>query len=269
MTSTLQVAAVQMSATQDPTENLAQIRAYAASAADAGADLVVFPEAAMARFGTHLNEVAEPLDGPFADGVRTIAEEYGVLVVAGMFTPAGEDAEGGSQGPRGRRVHNTLLATGRGVEASYRKIHLFDAFGSRESDTVAPGDEHVVLEALGTRIGLTTCYDVRFADQFTALGRAGAEVVVLPASWGDGPAKAEQWDLLCRARAMDAQAWLLAADQAWSPPIGRAPLGVGRSMLVDPNGVVRAQLDAAEGLLAGRIDLELVAATRERVPVLG
>ena len=125
-----------------------------------------------------------------------------------------------------RGVYNTLLATGPLVVfyVAYRKIHLFDAFGARESDLVAPGRERVVIEVGGVRVGLATCFDLRFADQFTALGRDGAELVVVPASWGAGPGKEEQWDLLTRARATDAQAWLLACDQAWAPPTGSDPL---------------------------------------------
>lgn len=251
------LAAAQIQATADPTENLDQLRRATARAASAGAQVVVFPEATMARFGSPLGTLAEPLDGPFAAGVRAAASEHGVLIVAGMFTP-------GSDG----RVRNTLLATGAGVEASYDKIHLYDAFGSRESDTVEPGTAHVTVEAFGTTIGLATCYDLRFADQFTALGRAGAEVICVPASWGDGPGKAEQWDVLVRARAMDAQAWLVACDMAWSPPEGAAPLGIGRSAVVDALGGVRARLGHTPDVLVTTVDTGIIEDIRARVPIL-
>ena len=117
-------------------------------------------------------------------------------------------------------------------------------------------------------VGLATCYDVRFADQFTRLGRRGAQVVLVPASWGDGPGKAEQWDLLTRARAADAQAWLVGVDQAWRRPWGKAPLGIGRSVVVDPMGAVRQRLDAGPGMLLADLDVETVRQARERVPVL-
>lgn len=253
----LTVAAAQILATDDPTHNLAQVRDATARAADAGAQIVVFPEATMARFGSPLRSLAEPLDGRFAEGVRAAAAAGDVLVVAGMFTPA----------PDGR-VRNTLLATGAGVEASYDKIHLYDAFGARESDTVEPGTRHVTVEAYGTTIGLATCYDLRFADQFTALGRAGAQVVCVPASWGEGPGKAEQWDVLVRARAMDAQAWLVACDMAWTPPVGADPLGLGRSAVADPLGGIRGRLGHAPDLLVTTIDTDVVEAVRARVPVL-
>jgi deaminated glutathione amidase len=133
----------------------------------------------------------------------------GVVVIAGLFEPA-----------PGGRVHNTLLATGPGIDASYRKIHLYDAFGSRESDLVAPGKELVTITVQIVTIGLATCYDLRFADQFTALGRAGAELIVVPASWGAGPGKEEQWDLLTRAR------------PTWTPRSARPPANAYLSLTV-------------------------------------
>ncbi|HRW19108.1 MAG TPA: carbon-nitrogen hydrolase family protein [Dermatophilaceae bacterium] len=254
---TLRVAAVQLSSGPDPVANLAQAAELVARAADDGARLVVLPEAAMACFGTRLREIAEPVDGAFGTGLRELAARHTVTIVAGMFEPADDG-----------RVHNTLLLTGPDGEATYRKIHLYDAFGSRESAVVNPGTEHVVVDACGTRIGLATCYDVRFADQFTALGRAGAQVVALPASWGDGPGKAEQWDLLVRARAMDAQAYLVAAGQAWVAGQEREPLGIGRSAVTDPLGRVVARLGHEPGVLVTTIDLGLVPDVRERVPIL-
>jgi predicted amidohydrolase len=254
---TLRLAAAQLTSGSDPAINLATATEAVRRAADAGAELVALPEATLASFGSDLRTVAEPLDGPFATGLRKLAAELGVVVVAGLFEPA----------PDGR-VHNTLLATGPGVDASYRKIHLYDAFGSRESDLVAPGKELVTITVQGVTVGLATCYDLRFADQFTALGRAGAELIVVPASWGAGPGKEEQWDLLTRARASDAQAWLLACDQAWTPPVGTDPLGIGRSVLADPLGRIHTRLGSDPDLLVANLDTTLCQTTRQRVPIL-
>jgi deaminated glutathione amidase len=253
----LRVAAAQISSGPDPQANLTTIGDAVREAADRGARLVVLPEASMARFGSDLRGVAQPLDGEWAASVRRLAGDAGVVVVVGMFEPAGDG-----------RVHNTLLVTGPGVETSYRKIHLFDAFGARESELVAPGAERVVVDVAGVRVGLATCFDLRFADQFTALGRQGAQLVVVPASWGFGPGKEEQWDLLTRARAADAQAWLVACDQAWTPPVGSHPLGLGRSVLVDPVGQVRSRLGQEPGLLVADVDVADVEATRARIPIL-
>lgn len=211
----------------------------------------------MACVGTPPVAVAQPLDGPFATGVRTLADSLGITVIVGMYEPA----DGG-------RAHNTLLACGPWGQAGYRKIHLFDAFGSRESDHIAPGHDVVTLDLDGIRVGLATCFDIRFAEQFVAMGTAGAQLVVVPASWSEGPGKAEQWDLLTRARAADAQAWLLAVGQAWVPPRGSAPLGIGRSVLVDPVGRVAVRLGPEPGLLLGDLDTARVDTVRASVPVL-
>lgn len=263
----LRVAGAQFTATGDPAENLIRIDELTARAAAGGARLVVHPEAAMASFAGRLDTVAEPLDGRFADGVRALADRHEVTVVVGMFTPADEIT---TEAGRSRaRVHNTLLVTGPGTtETTYRKIHLYDAFDTRESDTVAPGEALATVDVEGWRVGLATCYDVRFADQFTALAGRGAELVALPASWGDGPGKADQWDLLTRARAHDAQAWLLAVDQAWTKNSVNGPLGIGRSCLSDPAGAVRARLDGGEGVLLADIERDLVRRTRAAVPIL-
>ena len=258
----LRVALCQVASTSDPEQTLSLVRDGIEAAAAAGAALAVFPEATLARFGTPLAEVAQPLDGPWAGEVRRLARAADLVVVIGTFTPAS-----------GGRVRNTLLATGPGVEERYDKIHLFDAFGARESDRVAPGDRLVTLEVSGVRVGLATCYDLRFPPLFTALAAAGAEVVVVPASWGDGQGKAEQWDLLVRARALDCTSWLLACDQAEPTtaglrPVRGAPGGIGRSLAVSPLGQVRGSLDAGPGLLVVDIDTDEVHQVRERLPVL-
>ena len=127
----MRVALAQIRSGTEPSANLGLVEDYTRRAADAGARLVLFPEATMCRFGVPLAPIAEPLDGAWATGVRQIAERAGVVVVAGMFVPADEDGAG--------RVTNTLIATGPGVDAHYDKIHLYDAFGFTESKTVAPG----------------------------------------------------------------------------------------------------------------------------------
>ncbi|MGW1281709.1 carbon-nitrogen hydrolase family protein [Streptomyces tsukubensis] len=258
----MRIALSQLTTGPDPARNLGLVREQTRLAADAGARLVAFPEATMACFGTRLAPVAEPLDGPWATEVRQIAKETGAVVVAGMFTPA---ADG--------RVTNTLLATGPGVETSYDKIHLYDAFGFTESATVAPGSRVVTFDLEGVRIGLATCYDVRFPELFRAHADAGAVVSLLPASWGAGEGKRDQWELLVRARALDATLWVAAVDQAdpaatGAPAAPGAPTGIGHSAVVGPDGTVRERLPAAPGLLIADIDPDEVAAVRRAVPVL-
>jgi deaminated glutathione amidase len=257
----MRVALAQILATDDPKANLELVRDHTALAAQQGATVVVFPEATMCRFGVSLKPVAEPLDGPWATEVRAIAEQHGVLVVAGMFTPTDDG-----------RVTNTLLAVGRGVDTSYDKIHLYDAFGFAESRTVAPGSSPVVVEVDGETLGLAVCYDVRFPELFRALADRGASTVLLPASWGAGEGKIEQWELLVRARAVDSTTFVVACDQA--DPLargldpGKAPRGVGHSLVASPTGTVVESLADDPGLLVVDVDTAAVAKVREVLPVL-
>ncbi|MFC4856209.1 carbon-nitrogen hydrolase family protein [Actinophytocola glycyrrhizae] len=249
----MRVALSQITSSPSPSSNLDLVAAQVKAAAADGASVVLFPEATMACFGTSLGPLAERLDGPWASAVRAIAAEHDVLVVAGMFTPA----------PDGR-VFNTLLATGRDRHVGYDKVHLYDAFGFQESRTVAPGDELVVLGDLG----LATCYDVRFPGVFTGLADRGAAVVLLGASWGAGPGKREQWELLVRARALDSTCWVVACGQADPGVASKAPTGIGHSLVAAPDGSVFASLGADPELLVVDLDLDLVAKTRENIPVL-
>ncbi|MGW2766623.1 carbon-nitrogen hydrolase family protein [Streptomyces sp. NPDC001275] len=254
----MRIALSQLTTGPDPDKNLRLVEEWTRRAADAGARVVVFPEASMACFGTPLAPLAEPLDGSWADGVRQIARATGTVIVAGMFTPAA-----------GGRVANTLLATGPGVEASYDKIHLYDAFGYRESDSVAAGSATTVIDVDGVRLGLATCYDVRFPELFRAHADAGAVATLLAASWGAGPGKVKQWELLVRARSLDATVWLAAVDQAnpGAEP-GPAPTGIGHSRVVGPDGTVRHALGAEPELLVADLDVDEVAAVRQKTSVL-
>ncbi|TDV46251.1 carbon-nitrogen hydrolase family protein [Actinophytocola oryzae] len=249
----MRVALSQITSTPSPDENLSTVAEQVKTAAADGASVVLFPEAMMACFGTSLGPLAEQLDGPWASGVREIAADHDVLVVAGMFTPA----------PDGR-VFNTLLATGRDRHVGYDKIHLYDAFGFQESRTVAPGEELVVLGD----VGIATCYDVRFPGVFTGLADKGASVVLLGASWGAGPGKVEQWELLVRARALDSTCFVVACGQADPGRPTKAPTGVGHSLVAAPDGSVVAAAGSSPELLVVDLDLDLVEKTRANIPVL-
>jgi deaminated glutathione amidase len=264
----MRIALAQILSGTDPAANLQLVREYTARAADAGATLVVFPEATMCRFGVPLGPIAQPVDGPWADGVRRIATDSGVTVVAGMFTPAGAG-----------RVTNTLIAAGPGApnqpDTHYDKIHLYDAFGFTESRTVAPGREPVVITVEGIGVGLTVCYDIRFPALYTELARRGAQLIAVCASWGSGPGKLEQWTLLARARALDSMSYIAAAGQAdpgdtlaGSGSGAGAPTGVGGSLVASPLGQVVASAAAHPQLVVADIDLDKVADAREKIAVL-
>ena len=257
----MRVALCQLPVSPDPAVNLGRVRGAAADAARRGAELAVFPEATQARFGADLRAIAEPLDGEFGAGLAQTARECGLALVAGVFEPA----------PDGR-VYNTAAAYDEGgnLVAAYRKIHLFDALGERESAVVAPGSEPVVADLAGMRIGLATCYDIRFPELFRALAARGAELVVVPAAWAAGLFKEEHWVTLVRARAIENTVWVAAAGQVPDPdsPPTRAPTGVGRSMLVDPLGTVRADVGSWPGVGVGDLDAAVIAQVRTVLPVL-
>ena len=260
----MRIALAQILSGTEPAANLELVGEYTRRAADAGAKLVVFPEATMCRFGVPLAPVAEPIEGPWATGVRRIAADSGVTVVAGMFTPSGDG-----------RVTNTLIAAGSGSpnepDVRYDKIHLYDAFGFTESRTVAPGHEPVVVSVDGVGVGLSICYDVRFPELYTELARRGAQLIVVCASWGAGPGKLDQWTLLTRARALDSMSYVAAAGQADPGPAlaaTGAPTGVGGSLVASPLGEVLASAGPHPELLIADIDLARVAQARDSLAVL-
>jgi len=255
----MRIALGQIKSGTDPATNLVTIADFTRRAADDGARLVVFPEAAMCRFGVSLKPIAESLDGPWADGVRRTAAANGVTVVAGMFCPSGDG-----------RVTNTLIATGRGVDTHYDKIHLYDAFGFAESKTVAPGREPILIDVDGVHVGLTTCYDIRFPELYIELAQRGAQLFTVSASWGSGPGKLEQWILLAQARALDTAGFVAAVGQAYpgDKVAAAGPTGVGGSVVASPYGQTVAGAGADPELLICDIDLETVARARDTLAVL-
>lgn len=255
----MRIALAQVLSGTDPSANLGTVEDFTRRAADAGARLVLFPEATMCRFGVRLAPIAEPLDGPWADGVRAAAERHGVTVIAGMFCPS-EDG----------RVTNTLIATGGGVDAHYHKIYLYDAFGFSESRTVAPGCEPVVITVDGVGVGLTTCYDIRFPELYVELAQRGAQLITVHSSWGSGPGKLEQWTLLARARALDTTSFVAGVDQAYPGEEIAAvgPTGVGGSVVASPLGEVVAAAGPDQQLLVSDLDLSSIAKARETIAVL-
>jgi deaminated glutathione amidase len=257
----MRVALCQLPISSEPAVNLGRVRAAVADAASQGAGLAVFPEATLARFGSDLRAAAEPLDGSFCRGLADTARNEGVALVAGVFEPAG-----------GGRVYNTAVAYDASGElvAAYRKIHLYDALGQRESELVAAGSEPVLCDLAGLRIGILTCYDLRFPEHARALAAGGAQLIVVPAAWAAGLFKEEHWVTLVRARAIENTVWVAAAGQVPDPaePATGAPTGIGRSMLVDPMGTVRVDLGPGRGIAVGQVDTEVTTQVRAVLPSL-
>ncbi|GGP16264.1 carbon-nitrogen hydrolase family protein [Nonomuraea glycinis] len=250
------IALCQIPVSPDPVANLTRVREALARAE--GADLAIFPEATLTRYGRRISELAEPLDGPFVSGVSEAAREHGLAVIAGTFEPG----EG--------RVYNTAVAIDRdgAIKGVYRKIHLFDSFGAKESELVAPGAEPTVVELAGIRVGLVICYDVRFPELTRALVDRGAEMFAVIAAWGSGPLKEDHWVTLARARALENTMWTAAVGQAPNPAEATDGYGVGHSMLIDPLGVVRADLGATPGVQVVELDQEATAPIRATLPCL-
>jgi deaminated glutathione amidase len=257
----MRVALGQLPISPDPAVNLGRVQEALTDAARRGADLAVFPEATQARFGSDLPAIAEPVDGAFGAGLASAARSSGVALVAGVFEPA-----------PGGRVYNTAVAyDGAGtLVAAYRKIHLFDSLGEQESAVVAPGSQPVVIDLAGIRTGIMTCYDIRFPELARALTAQGAELIVIPAAWAAGLFKEEHWVTLARARAIENTVWVAAACQVpdTSAPPTRAPTGVGRSLLVDPMGAVRADLGPFAGVGVADLDITLIKQVRAMLPAL-
>lgn len=258
----MRVAMAQISSTDDPTANLETVRAATADAASRGAELVVFPEATMCRFGVPLKPVAEDLDGPWARGVSEVAAGSQVTVVAGMFTPAGDG-----------RVRNTVVvAHPDGTRRGYHKIHLYDAFGFTESKNVAAGAEPLTFAVGDVTVGVATCYDIRFPALFTHLARKGAQVIVVPTSWGSGPGKLRQWEVLASARALDSTTFVVAVDQAFptddAAASSSAPTGIGHSQITDPFGTLVAAYPDSIRVDVHDLDLALVDQARTQLAVL-
>ncbi|XBB66816.1 carbon-nitrogen hydrolase family protein [Nocardioides sp. WV_118_6] len=230
-TPTLRLALVQAAAGLDPAANRAALTRLSAEHAG-DAELVVFPEAFARDFGEAGSDVspfAEPLDGAFAGAVDDAAAAGGTTLVAGMF----------EQGPDPARPYNTLLVRG-AATASYRKVHLYDSFGYRESDRLTAGPiEPVVVEVGGWKVGLMTCYDLRFPELTRALVDRGAELVVVPAAWVAGPRKVHHWRTLVTARAIENTVYVAAVGQP-------APRYCGHSLVVDPFGEVVAEASAGD-----------------------
>ena len=246
----MQVTLVQEASTLDPDEN----RARLAELTPEGSDLVVFPEAFARDFGepgSDLSAAAEPLDGPFATAVEAVARDRGTTVVAGMFERGDDPA----------RPVNTLVMRG-AATADYRKIHLYDSFGYRESDRVSAGPlTPTVADLAGFRVGLMTCYDLRFPELARALVDAGADLLVVPAAWVAGPRKVDHWTTLARARAIENTAYVVAAGQP-------GPRYSGHSIVVGPLGDVLVEAGEKPETLRVTLDLGAVGEARRTNPSL-
>jgi deaminated glutathione amidase len=246
----LSVTVVQEASGLDPAGNRDRLR----DLVPGDSDLVVLPEAFARDFGEAGSDVgpyAEATDGAFGTELAAVAAARSTTVVAGMFETSADP----------RRPFNTLLVRG-AASAGYRKIHLYDSFGHRESDSLSAGDlTPVLVDVAGFRVGLMTCYDLRFPELARLLVDRGAEVLAVPAAWVAGPRKVEHWRTLVRARAIENTVFVVAAAQP-------GPRYTGHSMLVDPLGDVLAEAGTDAAVLRATLDRDVLDAARHTNPSL-
>jgi len=253
---TMRVALVQLASATDSATNRQDIRSQIAALSPADdLDLVVLPEASMHDFGAadhDLAAAAEPLDGHFVQFLGEEAQRLGATLVAGMFERTDD------------LPFNTLVVVGPdgALRQTYRKIHLYDSFGYKESDRLRAGDiEPVVLDIAGTPVGLMTCYDLRFPEHARALVDAGAEVIAVPAAWVAGDRKLDHWRTLLAARAIENTAYVVAAAQG-------GDRYTGHSLVVDPWGSIVGEAVSAPEIIRATLEPEVVAHAREINPSL-
>ncbi len=252
------IAVAQFAPGDDTAANFNSIRELATLAVARGAKLVVFPEYSsffVPEFGERSVAAAEPIDGPFARGLAALAKVLGVHLVAGMLETSADAS----------KFTNTLIAfDGSGsLVAKYRKIHLYDAFGQKESDWVVAGriEEPETFVVDGITVGMQTCYDVRFPEVTRRIVDAGADLILLPSEWVRGPLKENHWRTLVTARALENTVYVAAADQA-------PPIGAGNSMIVDPMGVEIATIGENTDVALAWISMARIAEVRAVNPAL-
>jgi len=257
-TAAIGVAVAQFRPGADLAGNIAAMRALAATAAARGARLLVFPEYSSffePVLGRSFVAAAEPLDGVFVTALAALAGEFGMHVVAGMLEVTADPD----------RFSNTLVAvdpSGQLVAAD-RKLHLYDAFGDRESDWVLPGTVAApeTFRVEGLTVGMQTCYDIRFPEVTRRLVDAGADLVLVPSEWVRGPLKEQHWRTLVTARALENTVYVAAADHA-------PPIGVGNSMVVDPMGVELVTIGETTDVAVAWVSRARVEAVRAVNPAL-
>ena len=263
------LAVIQMASQADIQANLANARRLLERAAEAGAQLAVLPEnfAAMGRADLPAVGRAEAEGaGPILPWLKQAAIDLRLWIVAGTL-PLPADGQ-----PRSKIRACSLLVDDQGQRvARYDKLHLFDAQVSdargryRESDDYAAGDRLVVIDTPVGRLGMSVCYDLRFAELYTALRLAGAELISVPSAFTTVTGQAH-WEMLLRARAIETQCYMLAAAQGGEHPGGR--LTHGHSSIVDYWGRVISERAVGEATLVVGRDTAEQAATRQRMPVV-
>ena len=256
----VKVAVAQFGPGPNPADNITMIQALVHAAVENGARLVVLPEFSAAfggALGDWVTTFAESLEGPFVEAMAELADEVNVAIVVGMLEKSTT---------KDSRPFNTLVAVvpGAGVVAKYRKVHLYDAFGDKESEWIQPGnaaDLPETFEVEDITVGMQTCYDLRFPEVTRRIVDAGAHLVAMPSEWIAGPKKAHHWVALTSARAIENIVFVAGADQI-------PPVAVGMSRIVSPLGETLADMGQNLGVSIATVNVQAVIDARETNPAL-
>ncbi len=253
------IALAQIASSTDKHTNLKLAQKLAKEARDQGARLIAFPEFLMAfspssQSAEELTELAEPVDGPFTKSLQEAARAMEIDMLATIYEKC----------HRLNRVYDTAvwIDSAGAITAVYRKLHLYDALGFKESDKFLAGDKVVppVKTDVG-QTGLMICYDLRFPELSRLLTLMGANVLVAPSGWVQGEMKVEHWQTMIRARALENGCYVIAPGQVEN-------IYIGHSMVVDPFGRILVDMEERQGMEIVEIDLAVVAEVREKLPLL-
>lgn len=254
----IRLAVVQLGTGKDKAENIAKMRTWVGRISASKPDLIVFPEGYMFYSPGEPKEVvyenSESLDGSWVNSVSKVAKDYNVSIVAGMFE---KDREA-------KRVFNTTLYVGsKGeLEHVYRKGHLYDAFGYKESDVFASGDGPLKVVTIGdVKFGVCVCYELRFPEVARTYALSGADLLVIPTAWVRGLLKEEHLLTLAKARSIENTMYV-----AISAQIGGVYTGI--SAVFDPMGVATSRASETESYIISEISRERIIEVRQKMPVL-
>jgi predicted amidohydrolase len=260
-----------MKSTTKKSENLEASIDYIKEAAEKKAQLVCFPEFQMAYSPTEqsakeLLSIAENVQGQFISTLRTEAKRSRINVIATIFESRQTEQSNNKSRSKHHndRVSDTaVIISNQGqIKSIYRKLHLYDALGFKESDKLASGNK--IIQPLRTnsgKIGLMICYDVRFPEMSRILALAGAEILAIPSAWVQGVMKEEHWQIMLKARAIENGCYVIAPDQVGN-------IYSGRSMVIDPFGITLLDMGAEEGLEIIEIARNRLKSVRNSLPLL-
>ncbi len=250
---------MQLKASTSKDENLAKVVEYIKEASKSSARLVAFPEFTMAYTPVEqsldeLYSIAEDIDGNFVSTIREEARRHRISILVTIYERS-----------HVKKVYDTalLISSDGSITSTYRKVHLYDALGFKESDKLLAGDDIAVPVSIDNiRTGVMICYDVRFPEMARILALLGSEILLVPSAWVQGSMKVEHWQTMLKARAVENGCYVIAPDQVGN-------IYIGHSMAIDPLGKVMLEMDgSSEGLGVVEVSIDILRDIRARLPLL-